>query len=222
MLDFAEARVKMVDGQLRTSEVTSHRVLEAMLAVPREAFVPAPRRGLAYVDCDLLLQEGNGAPERWLMRPMPFARMLQAAAIEPDDVVLDVGCGTGYSTAVMARLANAVVALEEDEALARTATTTLSETGVSNAAVVTGPLTAGYPSEGPYDVIVLEGAVDEVPQTLLAQLRDGGRLVAVVGRGGAAAAMLYRAAAGSTSGRSLFNVAVPPLPGFARPKTFVF
>lgn len=223
MTDFADQRVKMVDSQLRTEAVTDYDILDAMGAVPREAFVPVRYRDLAYIDDDLPLNDAaEGKDARFLMRPAAFARLIQAAEIDKTDIVLDTGCATGYSAAVLARLADSVVALESDSALAAAASALLGELGVGNAAVVTGPLHDGYPSEGPYDVIVVEGAVEAVPEALFAQLKEGGRLVAVVGRGRAASAMVYTRSEGDFGGRPAFDAFVPTLPGFARPKAFVF
>lgn len=223
MIDFASVRTKMVDSQLRTEDVTDHDILRAMGEIPRESFVPGHLKPLAYVDDDLLLREATAtAPARHLVRAAPLARLLQAAEVDASDIVLDIGCATGYSAAVLARLANSVVALESDADLAAQATETLVELGIDNVAVVTGPLEAGYPSEGPYDVILAAGAVEVVPEPLLAQLKEGGRLIAVVGHGRAASAMLYTRTDGEIGSRPLFNAFVPPLPGFARPKAFVF
>ncbi|HMN87268.1 MAG TPA: protein-L-isoaspartate O-methyltransferase [Bauldia sp.] len=223
MIDFASARTKMVDSQLRTEDVTDHDVLRVMGEVPREMFVPARLRPLAYLDDDLPLTEAAaGAPARTLIRAAPLARMIQAAGVGREDIVLDVGCATGYSSAVLARLAGSVVALESDSRLAAEATETLMKLGIDNVAVVGGPLAAGYPSEGPYDLIFVGGSVEAVPAELLGQLKQGGRLVAVVGTGRAAVATLFTHSEGDTGSRPLFNAYLPPLPGFARPKAFVF
>lgn len=223
MEDFSAARTKMVDSQLRTENVTDFEVLAAMAAVPRERFVPAGQGGLAYVDRDVpITPKGAEGGSRYLMEPAPFARLLQAAEVAKTDIVLDVGCGTGYSAAVLARLADSVVALESDAALAASASETLTDLGVANAAVVSGPLEEGYPSEGPFDVIVVEGAVEVVPDALFAQLKDGGRLVAVVGYGRAASARVYRKSAGEIGSYDAFDAAIMPLPGFRKPQAFVF
>lgn len=199
----------MLDGQLRPNRLTDERLQEAILAVPRETFVPAPLRGVAYVDDDVPLGRG-----RWLMEPMVFARLLQAAALEPGDVLLDVGCGAGYSTAVAARLAATVVAVESDPELAALANENLAALGVVNAVVVGGELPLGYPEQAPYQVILLNGAVDRAPQTLLEQLAEGGRLVGVEDGEGAGRAVLYSRRAGLVGRRVLFDAAVKPLPGF--------
>jgi protein-L-isoaspartate(D-aspartate) O-methyltransferase len=223
MNDFAEARRKMVESQIMTEDVTDYDVLRAMGEVPRERFVPAKLRPLAYIDEDLLLTDGSRDFPRYLMRPAPFARLLQLAEIGPTEKVLDVGCGTGYSTAVHSRLAARVVGLESDGELAVFANENLAAFGIANAAIVTGLLEAGYASEGPYDVIVLEGAVEFVPEALFAQLANGGRLVGIVGRGRAAPAMIYtRDADGDVGARAAFDAYARPLPGFERPKVFVF
>jgi protein-L-isoaspartate(D-aspartate) O-methyltransferase len=190
-----------------------------MLDVAREQFVPAARRAIAYLDIDVPVGD-KGA--RALLKPMVLARLLQAAGIREGDRVLDVGCATGYSAAVLARLAAAVVALEEDTALARTAGETLAASGVSNVSVVSGPLHAGFAQDAPYDVIVMEGASEVVPAALLAQLKDGGRLVAVIGSGPMGKATIYRAAGGGATGQTLFDASAPLLPGFAKPAAFVF
>jgi protein-L-isoaspartate(D-aspartate) O-methyltransferase len=221
--DYSQYRQKMVDGQLRTTDVTSASVLAAMGSVPREAFVDARRRELAYIDEDIeiMAENGNGAG-RYIMEPSPFAKLLQLADIRAGDVVLDIGCGTGYSAAVLSRLASSVIALESDASLAERATGILGNLGFDNAVVVHGPLRAGYAAEGPYDVIVLEGAVGEIPPALFDQLRDGGRLVAVEGYGNAGVARLYVKVDGIVTGRRAFNAAIKPLPGFERAPAFVF
>jgi protein-L-isoaspartate(D-aspartate) O-methyltransferase len=222
-VDFARQRLKMVDGQVRTTDVTRVEILDAMLEVPREEFVPARRRVFAYIDEDLeIAPANNGNPARFMMEASPFAKMLQLADIGPTDYVLDVGTGGGYGAAVMSRIASSVVALESDPALAEHATNAMQRLGYDNVAVVSGALNAGYPSQGPYDLIVLEGSVDEVPQALLDQLKDHGRLVAVVGRGNAGSARLYVREGLTIAARSAFNAALQPLPGFAKPPVFQF
>lgn len=219
--DFAERRVRMVDGQIRTVDVTSAPLIEAMLSVPRELFVDADRRDLAYIDEDVRLGDGSGFP-RYLMEPAPLARLIQLAGIGTQDKVLDVGCGTGYSSALLSRLAGAVVALESEPALADKARTLLSELGAANVELVTGPLAQGHAANAPYDAILIGGSVEEVPEALLAQLGEGGRLVAVEGHGNAGVARLYLKAAGIVTGRRAFNAAIKPLPGFERTHAFEF
>lgn len=215
MQDYEKARLNMVDCQIRTCDVTNHNLLNAILEVPREKFVPESRAELAYIDEDVAI--GNG---RYLMEPAPFAKLAQAVGIEPTDVVLDVGCGTGYSAAVLSRFASLVIALEEDAELADTAAKTLEELDYDNVAVVHSTLHDGYASEGPYDVIFMGGAVDFVPKALFDQLKDGGKLIAVEGLGNAATARIYVRNGDDISGRNLFNCAVKPLPGFAREAEF--
>lgn len=207
----------MVNSQIRTNRVTDERVAAALLAVPRELFVPKGLRGVAYVDEDIAI--GNG---RYLMEPMVFARLLQTAEISPQNVVLDVGCGTGYSTAVLARLAGSVVAIESDEELAGRASALLAGQSIDNAAVVVSALVDGYAEQAPYDVIVLGGAVEVVPPGLIEQLGEGGRMVLVKRERGVGKAWLYRRDAGVVSGRELFDAQIMPLPGFGKPAAFVF
>ncbi|MEN3377777.1 MAG: protein-L-isoaspartate(D-aspartate) O-methyltransferase [Hyphomicrobiales bacterium] len=219
MVDFAQARRTMVDSQVRPSDVTDLRLIAAMLDVPREQFVPAARRAIAYLDIDVPVGEQNA---RALLKPMVLAKLLQAAGIAEGDRVLDVGCATGYSTAVLARLAGQVIGLEEDVALARIAGETLAASGVSNVSVVSGALPDGWQRNAPYDVIVVEGASEVVPAALLSQLADGGRLVAVIGSGPMGKATIYRAAGGRSTGQTLFDATAPLLPGFAKAAAFVF
>ncbi len=224
MMDkFTMLRTRMVDSQLRTQNVTDLNVLAAMSAVPREHFLPPAKRPLAYIDEDIEIKPATDTgPARYMMEPAPCARMAQLAAILPSDIVLDVGCGCGYSAAVLGRLADSVVALESDAELAEQASQALMELGDGNVAVVVGPLEAGYPSEGPYDVIFLDGAVERVPESLLRQLKEGGRLVAPVGIGWSAQVMVYTRSDNEVAGRPVFNAAVHPLPGFLKPAAFVF
>jgi protein-L-isoaspartate(D-aspartate) O-methyltransferase len=221
MFDAATARRMMVDGQLRTADVTDAALLEAMLTVPRERFLPPSQADLAYVDKDIPI-----APGRALLKPMILAKLIQAARVGSRDRVLDVGCGTGYSTAVLARLAGSVIALEEDAALARRAQDGLAHAGTSDTAahveVVVGPLTAGWPAAAPYDVVVLNGATEIVPETLGRQLKPSGRLVAVHGRAPATKGMIYHLIEGCLVGRPIFDGGAWPLPGFVAPPAFVF
>ena len=219
MIDFAAARRMMVDGQVRTADVTDLRLLAAMSELPRERFVPQSKAELSYLDLDLPAGEGVGSV-RCLLKPMVLAKLIQLAEIADTDRVLDVGCATGYSSAVVAQLAGSVVALEEVPALARMAEGNLAE--FPNAKVVAGPLLLGWPVAGPYDVILMQGATEIVPEMLLSQLKDGGRLVCVFGPGPQRKAMLYRKTDGEVSGRPMFDAAAPLLPGFKQAPTFVF
>ncbi len=211
----------MVDGQVRVNDVTNAALIAAMLEIPREKFVPEARAGLAYIDEDLCVREAEGGnPARYLMEPMVLAKLLQALEIQPTDHVLDVGCATGYAAAVMSRLAEQVVALEEDSALVRVARHALA--GRENIDVVAGPLAAGWTAGAAYNAILLEGAVERVPEALLGQLRDGGRLAVVIRKDSAAKAALFTRTGENVSARRLFDAAIPALPGFELPKNFVF
>jgi len=221
MTDFAQARRTMVDGQVRTNDVTDPRLLSALLEVPRERFVPAEIQALAYLDRDVPVG-GAGRSARYLLKPMVLAKLIQAADVRETDCVLDVGVASGYSAAILGRLAASVVALEEDAALGRRAAETLAATGASNVQIATGTLGTGWPGGGPYDVIVLEGSTEIVPQSLFGQLKDSGRLVCVLGRAPIGKAMIYRCAAGHVSAQPAFDATAPLLPGFAKPAEFVF
>lgn len=215
MLDFDQYRTTMVDNQVRTSDVTNLDLIDALLSVPREAFVGAAKQDIAYIDEDISL--GNG---RFLMEPAPFAKLVQACAVKPDDLVLDIGCASGYSTAVFSQLASMVIGVEQDEDLAAQAEATLSDLDYDNAAIVNGTLNEGFAKEAPYDVIFIGGAIGEVPSALFAQLKEGGRLIAVEGVGNAATAMLYTRFGQDVSGRKIFNCAVKLLPGFTKEVEF--
>jgi protein-L-isoaspartate(D-aspartate) O-methyltransferase len=208
----------MVDSQVRPNKVSDPAILEAMLAVPRERFVPPALRGIAYVDEDIPL--GGG---RYLMEPMVLGRLLQAAAIVPGDAVLDVGCGSGYASAVIARLARSVVALEEDPALARLAAGLVVELPLANVALVEGKLAAGCPARAPYNVILINGAVAAIPPGIAGQLANGGRLVAVIqGSSGMGKAVVMSRVDDAFGQRVVFDAGTPLLPGFAAQPGFVF
>ena len=216
MPDFARQRLTMVDGQLRTYDVTHAGLLAAFGAVPREVFVNPTQRAVAYVDQPQPLGGGRALPT-----PMVLARLIQAAEIKPNDRVLEVGSGTGYGAAVLTALGASVVALECDLALADRARACLEAAG-SAATVVTGALPAGWAALGPFDAIVMNGSFETEPTELLAQLADGGRLVGIRGIGRSARAMLYRRAGGHNSGRPVFDAAAPVLPGFEAIPAFSF
>ena len=205
----------MVDTQVRPSDVTKFPIIDAMLTVPREAFVPSALREAAYVGENLDL--GGG---RTLIDPRTFAKMLDALAIAPQHVVLDLACGLGYSTAVLAHLADFVVGLEDDEARAAEAQANLSELGIDNAAVMTGALVDGAAKSAPYDIIILQGAVEEVPAALLDQLRDGGRIGAIFAEGALGVVRIGYKADGRLSWRDAFNAGAPVLPGFGKIAAF--
>ena len=223
MTDFAAARRMMVDSQVRTSDVTDPRIIAAMLELPRERFVLQTKADLAYLDFDVPAAEAErGKPARRLLKPMVLAKLVQAAALRASDHVLDVGCSSGYSSALLARLAHSVTALEEEEALIRLARDNLKAIGADNVTVVAGPLTQGWQATAPYDVILLNGATEVAPVALCRQLKPGGRLVTVLGRAPTGQAMLYRSVGDDVSGWPIFDAAAPLLPGFAAPPAFVF
>ena len=215
MSEFATRRVMMVDTQVRPSDVTKFPIIDAMLTVPRETFVPDDKREVAYVGENLPL-----APGRVVLEARTLAKLLDALDVQPGDLVLDLGCGLGYSTAVIARLAETVVVVEEDEALAADAQRILSEEGVDNAVVVTGKLTDGAAKCAPYDVITVEGGVEVMPDSVLAQLKDGGRIGAVFMDGAVGTARIGYRIDGSMTWRSVFNAAAPVLPGFRKAQGF--
>ena len=217
MFDSAAARRMMVDGQVRTADVTNLDLIAAMLAVPRERFVPPPLAGQAYLDGDIPL--GGG---RALLKPMVLAKLIQGLQVGAAEHVLDVGCGTGYSSAVLSRLVGSVVALEENATLARQCQQVLPEVGATNVTVAIGPLTAGWPASAPYDVILLNGATEITPEALGRQLKPDGRMACVLGRAPAAKAMIFRRIEGHLVGRPIFDAGAPMLPGFAAPPAFVF
>jgi protein-L-isoaspartate(D-aspartate) O-methyltransferase len=233
MADFRAVRRAMVDGQVRTNDVTNLDLIDAMLDIPREAFVPERLVALAYLDRDLALQASGGVT-RYLLKPVVTARLVQAADVDAKDRVLVVGSGTGYAAAVVSRLAGAVVALEEDSALADAAQTVLHRLGFPTVTPVTGRLVGGWPAAAPFDVILVEGGVETIPDALFTQLADGGRLVAVVygaaGGGQAEGRMegkvgkttLFRSVRGEVGGRPLFDSTAPLLPGFGKASAFVF
>lgn len=216
---FAEARRQMVLTQLLPNKVIDDRLIAAMSATPREQFVPKTYRGVAYQDEDIVV-----APGRALMEPLVLARLLQEADIASSDVALVVGCGTGYDLAVLARLASTAIGLESDPALAAEATKLLAQLSLDNAPVMEGPLAAGLAKQGPFNVILLGGAVPEIPAALKAQLADGGRLVAVRRPAGAPIghAVVVKRAGNLFAERVIFDAGTRPLPGFEQPSGFVF
>ena len=216
-MDFELARRKMVASQLRPNEVNDPAVIAAMGSIPREKFLKAAQRQFAYVDEDLAI--GGG---RVIMEPLVLARLLQLADTQPTDSAMVVAAGAGYSTAVLARLTSSVVGVESDAEFAVQAGRTLAELGVDNAAIVAGPVTAGAPSQGPFDVILINGAVDEVPEALRQQLADGGRLVCVLRQGPVGRGTLITRAGQAFGTRQEFDAATAVLPGFERVPGFIF
>ncbi len=219
MVDFAVSRTRMVDNQLRTNDITDLQVLGAMGKVPRERFVADDKIALAYIDENQLVSQ---EPQRFLLRPHIFGRMVQLCDIQPQDVVLVVGAATGYCVAVISQLAESVVGLELDPALVAKAGDTLVSLGIDNAAVVEGNLAQGYAADAPYEVIFINGSIENLPQALTDQLKEGGRLVCVEGRGNSGIAKIYRKTQGVLSSDFAFNASAPLLPGFEAEKTFRF
>jgi protein-L-isoaspartate(D-aspartate) O-methyltransferase len=217
MLDYTALRRTMVDAQVRANDVVDTRIHAAMLAVPRERFLPAAKRAFAYADIPVEV-----SPQRFMLDPRVFAKLLQLADIKAGDRVLDVGCTTGYSSAVLALMAKAVVALEQDADLVRVATEVLPAVGATNATVVQGGLVEGARAQGPYDVIVINGAVESVPDSLFAQLAEGGRLVTVIQQNVAGRATLFVKENSRIGSRPDFNAGVPLLAGFRKAVGFVF
>lgn len=221
MSDFSTARGKMVDGQVRTSDVTDPRIIDAMLALPREIFVPEDRRALAYLDLDLDVSE-RGAPKRYLLKPMVVAKMVQAAEIKSTDNVLVASCATGYTAALVGKLADRVTATESDPELAAKASDNLASLGFAHVTIVPAAACEGAPARAPYDVIILEGATEIVPDTLCGQLAPEGRLVGVFAMSGAPRAVIVTRSRSDFGNRPLFDASAPILPGLERPPAFVF
>lgn len=215
MSDFASRREMMVDTQVRPSDVTKYPIIDAMLSVPREGFVPDELREAAYAELPIALAKGRVALE-----PRTLAKMLDAVDIQPDELVLDLGCGLGYSAAVVARLADFVVAVEADEALASEAESRLAEAEADNVAVINGPLSEGDAKHGPYDVIIIEGAVEQIPVALETQLKDGGRITCIFSEGNLGVVRVGYKLDGKITWRFAFNASMPVLPGFEKETAF--
>lgn len=217
-MDYTAARRKMVENQIRANRITDPALITAMATVPREAFVPDPLKGIAYIDKDIRLSAG-----RALLAPLVLAQLVHLAGIAAEDVVLNVGCGVGYDSAIIAGLASAVIGLESDPGLAETARRTLAGLGLGMVTIVEGPLAQGYARQGPYDVIVFGGAIAAPPAAISGQLAEGGRMVAVVtDRRGVGRGTLFVKTRGTLSHRIAFDAAAPFLPGFEPQPQFVF
>lgn len=221
MIDHATQRLNMVESQVRPSDVTDRRITRAMREIPREAFVPGPLKSIAYADEPLKISDAAHS-QRYILAPRLLAKLVQLLEIEPDGMVLDVGPATGYSTALLAHLGQAVVALEEDARLAERTQEVLANLGVDNAVVITGSMSAGAADEGPYDAILINGAVVDVPTALLDQLKDGGRCVAVSIDNGVGRATVWRRHGMNFDRRPAFDASAPYLPGFEPAAGFVF
>ncbi len=219
MTDFALARRNMVEGQLRPNRVNDAGLLAALGELPRERFLPAALRSVAYADDDVPL--GNG---RFMMEPMVLARLIQVLQPQGDGKAMVVAAGRGYGAAILARLAKSVVAVEADAGLAEGARQVLADLGVTGVQQVAGEAAHGAAALGPYDIVLIEGAVHEVPKAIADQLAEGGRLATVVAdpSGALGVAHLFVKQGGVVSGRPLFDAGTPPLPGFARPERFTF
>lgn len=217
MPDYATQRLNMVESQVRTNDVTDARIRAAMREVPREIFVPGTKKGVAYADAAVEIVRG-----RYLLEPRTFAKLLQLAEVQPTDSVLDIACGTGYSTTVIARLAKSVIGLEQDADLVRLACDAVPAAGARNAVIVQGSLIEGLPQKAPFDVIYVNGAVETIPDALLAQLGEGGRLVAVVRSDEVCRATLFLREHGRIGRRIAFDAAAPTLVGFRNSVGFVF
>ena len=217
MSNYAVQRFNMVETQVRTNDVTDPRIHFAMQTVERERFVPMTKRSVAYADLALEVARGRFLPD-----PRTFAKLLQLADVRSTDSVLDVACATGYSTVVIARLARQVIGLEQDADLVRIASETTRAAGAANATVVQGGLTEGFRQKAPFDVIFINGAVETVPESLLAQLAEAGRLVAVVRADGQSRARLFLRDRGHVGCRADFDSGVPLLAGFRKAVGFVF
>jgi len=217
MTDFKAARIAMVDCQVRPSDVTRYPIIDAMLTVAREEFVPSNMRNVAYAGDHIPL-----APGRVVLDPRVMGKMLDLAEIKPTDLVLHIGAGLGYGTALMGRMGEAVVAVEEIEEMSSEAARILSEQDALNVVVETGPLAAGAPAHGPYDVIMIEGAIETLPDVLVAQLKDGGKLVTLVREDGVSQCRMGTKSGSGLSWRRAFDATAPVLPGFEAEKAFEF
>ena len=215
MTDYSARRTMMVDTQVRPSDVTKFPIIDAMLSVRREAFVPAALREAAYVGDNLDMGEG-----RVLLEPRTLAKMLDSLDIRGNELVLDIGSLQGYSAAVIARMAEAVVALEEDEAMADESQSLLSDHGADNVIVQQGQLAEGAPQHGPYDVITIQGAIEVLPEAIAAQLKDGGRIACLFSEGALGVVRIGYKIDGRINWRQAFHASAPVLKGFEREETF--
>ena len=217
MPDYVALRRAMVDCQIRPSDVTRYPIISTMLDVPREDFVPSGQRSVAYMGNHIDI-----APGRVVLEPRTFAKLIDAMDISSDDLVLNIGCGLGYSAAVLGRLAAAVIAVEDDAARAEEATQNITNADIMNVIVETGPLSEGAPAHGPYDAIVIEGALETVPDTLVSQIKLGGRIGAIFLNEAGGQAKIGTCTDAGLTWRRAFDATAPLLPGFVGEKSFVF
>jgi len=217
MFDYSAARNHMIESQIRTCDVTDLSVLKAFRSVKRESFVPKAQSALAYADAHVDLGDG-----RSMIRPRDFSKMVQAADVAPTDVMLDIACGRGYSTAILAQLGETVIGLEASEEIVTQATSRLVEADITNAAIVKGDLKLGASEHGPFNVVFVNGAVSKVPKSWFDQLANEGRLVCVVQNGPVGRACVFTRAGDVIGERVIFDASVPELPGFAAEPEFVF
>lgn len=215
MTDFAGRRTMMVDTQVRPSDVTKFPIIDAMLSVRRELYVPREQVEAAYISENVMI-----APGRVVLEPRTLAKLLDSLNIKGDELVLDIGAGYGYSSAVVACMAEAVIAVEEDETLAGEAQGILSDQGADNVAIHTGPLTEGAAQHGPYDAILIQGSVEQVPDALIDQLKEGGRIGCVFMEGALGVARIGYKIDGDMTWRFAFNASAPVLPGFEKETAF--
>lgn len=216
-MDMTQARLRMVNGQVRVNDVTDHALVDALADVPRERFAPKGRAAQVYADMHVPISDS-----RWLLRAREFAKLVQALDVQSDDVVLDVACGRGYSTAVLARLAGMVIGLENDHGLVERASQLLGEMDADNTIVTFGELVAGAAAHGPYDVIIVNGAVEDVPDAWFSQLAEDGRLGVFMRDGDKGVARIFKRSGDAIGDRVVFDCSAPLLPGFAKPDAFVF
>lgn len=220
MFNFAQARTNMVDSQLRPNGVTNLNILDAMQSVLREDFVGSAQKSVAYMDGDLALAEASNS-RRFLIEPMAFARMLQAAEVNANDRVLDIGAATGYGAAILSKLVKQVVAVESDSGLAHAARQNLA--GLLNVTLNESDMAKGAPQAGLFDLVIIEGRIEEVPNALFSQVKDGGRVVAAVGQQDMAQCRIYKISGKTHTQRSVFDISVAALPGFGMTKpSFAF
>jgi protein-L-isoaspartate(D-aspartate) O-methyltransferase len=223
MSGFDLQRKNMVESQVRPSDITDRRIMRAMLTIPREAFAWSDTRAIAYIDRDLGVGPATAeGPRRALLAPRVLAQMVQRLEIAPTDRVLEIGAATGYGSAIVASIAKRVVALESDPALAAAATAAITGLALSNVTVVTGPLADGWQPEAPYGAILVGGAVPEIAPSLLDQLRDGGRLAAIILEGNTGRLKIWQRFGATYAVRTVCDASARPLPGFSRALGFVF